>query len=634
MLNLAAEQGYINSYSHGTPYPGYTAYYVNSITVNGVAYTQPANYSEYWSSTINGAWESDGINGNKIETDGFSYELSYVSNDPNTKYDNGTGNYPTSPNAPHPDKATGSDTTSYIKNEGNTSTVTTAPTSSNNAALSWKKTYGNSNYSEILALGDSIYFASSLLNADWTAQPAVLHCLNSKGEEIGSLQLFGAIDSTCRMVYTDGIIVIPLSNGRLQGVSASEMKTLWVSGAIASGAQNVSTVTASGGMVFTGTANSLDSSYNATTGTFFGINAITGERVWANEEANTGFYWSGACKVGNVLLYGNDAGVLTAVDPATGKTVSTLKLSSAIRSTVISNSAETEAYVTTNDGTLHKISVAPNGSLSELNAASFASKSTSTATLFQGNLFVGGGAADYTGTLSVIDAATMQIKHLVSLPFEVKSAPLVAKAADGNTYAYFTCNGAEGNWPDYTSGGGAWVYCLETNTATKLFDATGSMANYCTKSIVMGADGTLYWTNDSGTLFALASAASSGNGGNGSNSDNTQTPEKPGTNNQQNNKASNSNAGEHAPAATPISAGSASVVAQAPLSDAEALAENEDSDEEENGSAVTSASSARGTSSNNSNDSKGVPWLPIAGIVAGCAGLVAVGAFLFRRRSL
>lgn len=631
MLNLAIEQGCINSYSHGNPYPGYTAYYVNSITVNGIAYTQPANFSEYWSSTINGAWESDGINGNKIESDGFSYELSYVSNDPNTKFED----YPTSPNAPHPDKATGSDTTSYVKNEGNTSAATSAPTSSNNAALSWKKTYGNSNYSEILTLGDSIYFASSLLNANWTAQPAVLHCLNSKGEETASLQLFSAIDSTCRMAYTDGVIVIPLSNGRLQGVSATEMKTLWVSGAIASGAQNISTVTASGGMVFTGTANSLDSSYNAATGTFFGINAITGERVWANEEANTGFYWSGACKVGSVLLYGNDAGVLTAVNPATGKTVSTLKLSSAIRSTVISNSAETEAYVTTNDGTLHKISVAPNGSLSELDTASFANKSTSTATLFQGNLFVGGGAADYTGTLSVVDAATMQIKHSVSLPFEAKSAPLVAKAADGNTYAYFTCNGAETNASgELTSGGGAWVYCLETNTATKLFDATGSMANYCTKSITMGADGTLYWTNDSGTLFALASATSSGNGGNGNDSDSTQTPEKPGTNNQQNNKAPGSNASEHAPAATPIGAGNASAAAQAPLSDAEALAENEASNEEENGSAVTSASSARGTSSNNGNDSKGAPWLPIAGIVAGCAGLVAVGAFLFRRRSL
>lgn len=628
MLNLAVEQDYINRYSHGEPSPSFTAYYVNSITVNGITYTQPANYSEYWSSTINGVWESNGINGNKIESDGFSYELSYVSNDPNTKFED----YPTSPNAPHPDKTTGSDTTSYVKNGGNTSTVTSAPTSSNNATLSWKKTYGNVNYSEILTLGDSIYFASSLLNADWTAQPAVLHRLNSKGEETASLQLFGTIDaSACRMAYTDGVIVIPLSNGRLQGVSASEMKTLWVSGAITSGAQNISTVTASGGMVFTGTANSLDTNYNATTGTFFGINAITGERVWANEEANTGFYWSGACKVGSVLLYGNDAGVLTAVDPATGKTVSTLKLSSAIRSTVISNSAETEAYVTTNDGTLHKISVAPNGSLSESNATLFASKSTSTAALFQGNLFVGGCAADYTGTLSIVDAATMQVKHSVSLPFEVKSAPLVAKAADGNTYAYFTCNGAEGNWPDYTSGGGAWVYCLETNTATKLFDATGSMANYCTKSITMGADGTLYWTNDSGTLLALANAASSSNG---NDSDSTQTPEKPGTNNQQNNKAPDSNPSEHALAATPISAGDASAAAQAPLSDAEALAENEASNEEENGSAVTSASSARGTSSNNSNDSKGAPWLPIAGIVAGCAGLVAVGAFLFRRRSL
>lgn len=632
MLNLAVEQGYINSYSHGNPYPGYLAYYVNSITVNGITYTQPANCSEYWSSTINGAWESNGINGNKIESDGFSYELSYVSNDPNTKYDNGTGDYPTSPNAPHPDKATSSDTTSYVKNEGNTSVVTSAPTSSNNAALSWKKAYGNGYYSEILTLGDSIYFASSATNADWTAQPAVLHRLNSKGEETASLQLFGTIDaSTCRMAYTDGVIVIPLSNGRLQGVSASEMKTLWVSGAIASGAQSISTVTASGGMVFTGTANSLDTNYNATTGTFFGINAITGERVWANEEANTGFYWSGACKVGNVLLYGNDAGVLTAVDPATGKTVSALKLSSAIRSTVISNNAETEAYVTTNDGTLHKISVAPNGSLSELGTASFASKSTSTATLFQGNLFVGGCAADYTGTLSVIDAATMQVKHSTSLPFEVKSAPLVAKAADGNTYAYFTCNGAEGTWPNYTSGGGAWVYCLETNTATKLFDATGSMANWCTKSIVMGPDGTLYWTNDSGTLFALANAASSSNG---NDSDSTQTPENPGTNSQQNNKAPGSNAGKHAPAATPISAGNASASAQVPLSNAEALAENEASNEEENDSAVTSASSARGTSSNNGNDSKGAPWLPIAGIVAGCAGLVAVGAFLLRRRSL
>ncbi len=631
MLNLAVKQGYISSYSHGKPLLGHTAYYVNSITVNGVTYTQPTNYSEYWSSTINGVWESNGINGNKIESDGFSYELSYVSNDPNTKYDNGTGNYPTSPNAPHPDKATSSDTTSYVKNTGNTSTVTSAPTSSSNAALAWKKNYGNNNYSEILTLGDSIYFASSLLNPDWTAQPAVLHRLNARtGEETASLQLFSAIDSTCRPVYTDGVIVVPLANGRLQGISATEMKTLWVSNAIAAGDMNMSTVTAANGMVFTGTT----SNWNATKGTFFGINAITGDCVWANKSEDAGYYWAGACKVGNVLVYGDNAGWLKAVDPATGKVVSQLKLSSAIRSTVVSNEAGTTAYMTTNDGTLHVLSVAIDGSLSEQNVVFDSTKAlcTSTPTLFEGNLYVGGGVYGSKGYFSVIDASTLQVKSTIEVPYYVQSTPLVAKAVDGKTYAYFTCNGAETDENKIpTNGGGAWVYCLETNTATKLFEATGDMANWCTKSIVMGADGTLYWTNDSGTLFALANTASSNNG---NDSDSTQTPEKPGTNNQQNNKAPGSNASKHAPAATPISAGDTSAAAQAPLSNAEALAENEASNEEENDSAVTSASSARGTSSNNGNDSKGTPWLPIAGIVAGCAGLVAVGAFLFRRRSL
>lgn len=631
MLNLAVKQGYISSYSHGKPLLGHTAYYVNSITVNGVTYTQPTNYSEYWSSTINGVWESNGINGNKIESDGFSYELSYVSNDPNTKYDNGTGNYPTSPNAPHPDKATSSDTTSYVKNTGNTSTVTSAPTSSSNAALAWKKNYGNNNYSEILTLGDSIYFASSLLNPDWTAQPAVLHRLNARtGEETASLQLFSAIDSTCRPVYTDGVIVVPLANGRLQGISATEMKTLWVSNAIAAGDMNMSTVTAANGMVFTGTT----SNWNATKGTFFGINAITGDCVWANKSEDAGYYWAGACKVGNVLVYGDNAGWLKAVDPATGKVVSQLKLSSAIRSTVVSNEAGTTAYMTTNDGTLHVLSVAIDGSLSEQNVVLDSTKAlcTSTPTLFEGNLYVGGGVYGSKGYFSVIDASTLQVKSTIEVPYYVQSTPLVAKAVDGKTYAYFTCNGAETDENKIpTNGGGAWVYCLETNTATKLFEATGDMANWCTKSIVMGADGTLYWTNDSGTLFALANAASSSNG---NDSDSTQTPEKPGTNNQQNNKAPDSNPSEHALAATPISAGDTSAAAQAPLSNAEALAENEASSEEKNGSAVTSASSARGTSSNNSNDSKGAPWLPIAGIVAGCVGLVAVGAFLLRRRSL
>lgn len=632
LLNLAVNQGAITGYTHGKPSPGYTSYYINSITIGKTEYAPTSDTGFYWASTINGSWDTTGLNGTAINENGFSYELSYV-----TWMTPEATQYPVDKNAPHPDKASSNDTTAVIGGNGNTSTVSSAPTASGNAKLNWKKTYGGGNYSEILSIGDSVYFASSLYGANWNAQTAILHRLNSKGEETASLQLFGSIDSTCRMVYTDGIIVIPLSNGRLQGVSASEMKTMWVSDAIASGAQSVSTVAAANGMVFTGTANSLDSSYMATAGTFFGINAITGERVWANEETDTGFYWAGACKVGNVLLYGNDAGTLTAVDPATGKTVSTLKLSSAIRSTVIANNAGTAAYVTTNDGTMHKIAVSLDGALSEAGATAFGAKSTSTATLFEGNLFVGGGTVNWQGCLSVIDATTMQIKSTVKLPFEVKSTPLVAKAADGKTYAYFTCNGAEGDYPTYTSGGGAWVYCLETNTAAKLFDATGDAANYCTKSITMGADGTLYWTNDSGTLFALVNAIANGgeNGSsNGNNDDNAQSGTSPGTNNGKS-EGSGSNGGvNHAPSASPINTAKSSAAAQTPLS-----AENDDADgdasaeDETFGVEPASTSSAHNASTDNATEQQ-IPWLPITGIAVGCAGLIGVGVYLFRRRSL
>ena len=633
LLNLAVQQGVIAGYTHGDPYPGYTSYYISSITIGKTEYAPTSDTGFYWASSINSGWDNTGINETTIDENGFSYELDYV-----TWMTPEATQYPVDKDAAHPDNASENDTTAVIGSNGNTSAVASAPTAGNSAKLNWKKTYGNGNYSEILSIGDSLYFASSLYGTNWDAQTAVLHRINSKGEETASLQLFGSIDSTCRMVYTDGVIVIPLSNGRLQGVSMSEMKTMWVSDAVASGAQSVSTVTAANGMVFTGTANSLDSNYMANAGTFFGINAITGERVWANEETDTGFYWAGACKVGNVLLYGNDAGTLTAVDPTTGKTVSFLKLSSAIRSTVIANNAGSAAYVTTNDGTLHKITVGIDGSLAEANSTAFGAKSTSTATLFEGNLFIGGCTSDWKGCLS---ANTMKVVNTVTLPFEVKSTPLVAKATDGKTYAYFTCNGAEGDYPEYTSGGGAWIYCLETNTVAKLFDATGSMANYCTKSITMGADGTLYWTNDSGTLFALVNAASqsSSGGSDNSNSQNTTEPEsngnKAGGSNSNGSNDGNNNGG-HASATSPINTAKGSAAAQAPLSSEGSDEADDDASAEDDSFGVepTSASSARNASSDNTASEQQIPWLPITGIAVGCAGLIGVGVYLFRRRSL
>lgn len=149
----------------------------------------------------------------------------------------------------------------------------------------------------------------------------------------------------------------------------------------------------------------------------------------------------------------------------------------------------------------------------------------------------------------------------------------------------------------------------------------------------MGADGTLYWTNDSGTLFALTSATSSGDdGGNGSGT----SPETgaPGAGGKQDGSSPDSGAGGRDSALVPASAGGVTVAAKAPLSAAEASDGSKAADEEGIGVSVASASSAHGAFAAGSNNPKEISWLPLVGIAVGCAGLVAVGVFVFRRRFL
>ena len=92
------------------------------------------------------------------------------------------------------------------------------------------------------------------------------------------------------------------------------------------------------------------------------------------------------------------------------------------------------------------------------------------------------------------------------LGFESKSTPLVS-TRDGETYVYFTLNGAKGNWPNYTSGGGVYMYRLGDAEATEVFVPGSGYANYCMASVVCDEFGNLYYTNDSGHLFCVKSQA-------------------------------------------------------------------------------------------------------------------------------
>ena len=355
---------------------------------------------------------------------------------------------------------------------------------------------------------------------------AVLNEIDSKtGSVVRSLELGSSMDTTCRPVVAQGIILIPLSGGSLQAVSAKTFETLWYSDAFTK--QNLSSLTVDGDYVY---INTLDywSGNDVQNGTVKRINIHTGAVAGSASVTDGGYYWSGGLMVNGYYVVGGDYGQVRVYSADLSKLVGSIKLSGGnIRSALTVHDGYIYA-VTRDDGTLHRLAIDSDGSLTEAAAVQFAAYSTSTP-VFSGNYaFIGGAtannwkskskakaktkaAAAAKGLLSIIDLSDMSVKQITKadgeeLGFESKGTPLVS-THDGETYVYFTLNGAKGNWPNYTTGGGVYMYKLGDAEATEVFVPGSGYANYCMASVVCDQFGNLYYTNDSGHLFCVKSQA-------------------------------------------------------------------------------------------------------------------------------
>ena len=395
--------------------------------------------------------------------------------------------------------------------------VTEAPVPTEDAEAKWVATLKNSSewntsVSDPLLVGDYVYIAvgSKLYkkNVD-TGETA----------EGGEAALVSAIDSTSRMVYTDGLILGPLSSGRLQALTVDTLTTKWVTDALPDGTkgsqQSLSSVTVRDGYAYFGSADADWS--NSYGGYLLCVRLSDGKVMWNKANQNSvGYYWSGMAFAGGYGVIADDSGTVSVVDPATGDVVSTLKVADRVRTTVLADGST--LYVASNDGVLHKLSVAADGTLSEASSVKFGASSTSTPVLANGKIIVGGTSADgftggwqgnteyHYGQIAVIDAATMKVENAVckadgnyirqygyDAGGDVKSQPVVS-VQDGQTYVYFTSN----NNP-----GGIYRYRVGDEEAELLYTPGTANQNYCMSSISVGSDGSLYYTNDSGKLFAI-----------------------------------------------------------------------------------------------------------------------------------
>lgn len=392
--------------------------------------------------------------------------------------------------------------------------VTDAPVPTKDAEAKWvselkSSSEWNKGISDPLLVGDYLYVAvgSKLLKKNVDT-----------GETLAESPLAAKIDSTSRMVYTDGVVLVPLSSGRLQALTVDALATVWVTDELPAGPdgaqQSLASVTVRDGYAYFGTASA---SWTDSSGGYLLCVRITdGKVMWQHENENSkGYYWAGMAFSGNYGVIADDSGTVSTIDPSTGKTVANLKVADRVRTTVLVDGSI--AYVVSADGVLHKLSIANNGRLSELGKVTFGGSSTSTPVLVNGKIIVGGTSIDsfkggyqnkYTyhyGLLATIDAETLAVDYSIckadgnyirqgtSGGGDVKSQPVVS-VQNGETYVYFTSN----NNP-----GGIYRYRIGDAEAELLYTPAAEDQQYCMTSISVGSDGSLYYVNDSGKLFAV-----------------------------------------------------------------------------------------------------------------------------------
>jgi len=486
----------------------------------------------YWAFFIDGEYGqgAEGAATTCPVRDGVTIELRYL--------DDGVTVLPqadvtVNPDAEHPDLD--AQWNGFIN--GGTGSVTDALTPTDSGELAWAENLltheeveanGKLFASDPLIIDGKIYIVTaSEVQDPETWRP--IHSLarlqvvdRSTGKIEREVQLGSTMDSTCRPAYADGIIVIPLSGGYLQAVSAKTLETIWVVPAASKG-QSLCTLTVRDGYVYVSSFDAFGEGEATASGSVRRYNLRTGALAGDMRNNGAGYYWAGGVNVGDFFVIGDDAGVIHVFTSDLSREVSSVDVSDHfLRSSLVEADGFVYA-VSRDDGVLHKLAIDEHGAVCEVGSVKVAAYSTSTPAIVGGYAFVGGLGEGKMwlapGMLSVVDLSSMTVVSSITkadgsdIRGEIKSAPLVS-VQDDEAYVYFTSNKVSNS---FDAGGGVYVYRLGDAQAKVLFQPKSDMVQYCMASVICDEEGNLYYTNDSGHLFKIAGngPAQGGDGGSG-----------------------------------------------------------------------------------------------------------------------
>ena len=341
--------------------------------------------------------------------------------------------------------------------------------------------------------------------------------------------------------YADGVILVGLSDGRIQAFNADTLESLWLY-TDPLGGQPDSPITVANGYAYTGFWNSeveeasfvcLSLTDEDPTNTL-----ETKAETWRYVQKG-GFYWAGAYACDDYVLIGTDDGEdgyssdtanLLLLDPVSGKLLDSMTgFTGDIRCSICYDTATEAFYFTSKGGYLYSVQVQKSGSswkLANQKRLALGGMSTSTPVVHNSRAYIGvsgqGQFTPYSGhNITVVDLSgnVPKIAYTVQTQGYPQTSGLLTtayeKSGSGYVYVYFFDNYTPGKLrvlrdkagqtkAEYTSD--EYAEKTKYTTAYELFTPVAPQMQYALCSPIVDENGTIYFKNDSGYLMAYGSA--------------------------------------------------------------------------------------------------------------------------------
>ena len=398
------------------------------------------------------------------------------------------------------------------QNNGTTDAKT--PVSADTAALKWV-----TQESFTTGSGWQLYNPAGFVMADGLLYTTRGSSVVALDRDTGEIVKSGEIDASgvgalgaIGLTLGGGKVFVPLTDGRVQALDADTLESLWISEKL--GTQCTTSLTYDSGYVYGSTGN-------ASPAAMFCLSAADEDPKSSNEtkyatwkldtSANKGSYWSTPVVVGNYVIIGTDAvstnSRLLSVNKQTGEIASELALTGLGHQRTSIVYQNNRVWFGTQNGTFATAAIdRMTGALSDLqtynNGYTYA---TATPVLYDGTAYFSTAVsgAKILAAIDISDPADMKELRRVAFPNKTgnpQSSPLLstAYASEGKVYLYTSQN---------VKPGALYVVCDdgETMTMEPLFTPEDSYQQYCIASPICDENGTIYYRNDSGYIFAVSS---------------------------------------------------------------------------------------------------------------------------------